>query len=53
MKFTVKKGDKIKMIKIKPMKNVAKRPQGKYGEEKPINAYAYVKQNQERKVGFT
>ena len=25
------------------MKNVAKRPQGKYGEEKPINAYAYVK----------
>lgn len=31
------------MIKIKPMKNVAKRPQGKYGEEKPINAYAYVK----------
>ena len=43
MKFTVKKGDKIKMIKIKPMKNVAKRPQGKYGEEKPINAYAYVK----------
>ena len=43
VKFTVKKGDKIKMIKIKPMKNVAKRPQGKYGEEKPINAYAYVK----------
>ena len=26
VKFTVKKGDKIKMIKIKPMKNVAKRP---------------------------
>ena len=32
------------MIKIKPMKNVAKTSTGKYGEEKPINAYAYVKQ---------
>ena len=52
MKFTVKKGDKIKMIKIKPMKNVAKRPQGKYGEEKPINAYAYVKTKSGKKGWF-
>lgn len=43
VKFKIKKGEKIKIIKIKPTKNVAKRPQGKYGEEKPINAYAYVK----------
>ena len=51
----IKKGDKIKNDKkLKPMKNVAKRPQGKYGEEKPINAYALCKnKNQERKVGFT
>ena len=42
-KFTLKKGDKLRIIKIKPAKNVAKRPQGKYGLDKKDNGFAYVK----------
>lgn len=42
-KFTLKKGDKLRIIKIKPAKNVAKRPQGKYGLDKRDNGFAYVK----------
>ena len=42
-KFTLKKGDKLRIIKIKPAKNVTKRPQGKYGLDKKDNGFAYVK----------
>ena len=42
-KFTLKKGDKISIIKIKPAKNVAKRLQGKNGVEKEDNGFAYIK----------
>ena len=42
-KFTLKKGDKLRIIKIKPAKNVAKRPKGKYSLDKRDNGFAYVK----------
>lgn len=41
--FTIKKGQKLNVIKIKTQKNVSQRQRDKYGDFKSVDAFIYVK----------